>query len=531
MADYIVVGGGSSGCAIASRLSEISDASVLLFEQGPRDWNPYIHLPVTYYKTAKGKLLSRFKVEPLVNQNHITPEFVQGRVLGGGSSVNAMVYMRGNPEDYDRWEAEGCAGWGYRDVLPYFKRCEDNEKFSGEVHGQGGPVSVSDQRMTHYLTKAWLKACQEAGIPFNPDFNSGRQEGCGLFQVTMRDGLRCSSAVAYLNPARKRPNLEIKTGKKVTRILVEAGRAVGVEYVENGRREIARADREVIVCSGAIGSPHLLLLSGIGPAEHLREKGVKVVQDLPGVGQNLQDHMDMFLIYDLTGPHSYDKYKKLHWQAWAGLQYALFRNGPVTSNICEGGLFWYGIEGDPIPSLQYHFLPGAGVEEGSDTTPSGNGCTLNVYQNRPYSRGSVKLKTDDPFTHPAIDPNYLADERDVECLAEGVRVGQEIMAQGALSKYVSTPHRPGKVLRTKEERMRYVRETGQGALHPSGTCKMGTDPMAVVDPQLRVHGIDGLRVADTSIMPRVISGNLNAPAMMIGERAAEFIRGNRPAGA
>lgn len=527
MVDYIVVGGGSAGCATAGRLSEHPDVSVLLLEQGPRDKNPYIHLPATYYKTAKGDLLTRYKVEPLAHQNDTTPEFVQGRVLGGGSSVNAMVYMRGCPEDYDRWADEGCPGWAYRDVLPFFKKSEDNERFGVEAHGKGGPLAVSDQRQTHYLTKAWIKAALDLGIPYNPDFNSGTQAGVGLYQVTMRNGRRCSAVGAYLKPARSRQNLEVKTGRRVTRIIVEAGRAVGVECLENNRPVVVRAEREIIVCSGAIGSPHLLLRSGIGPASHLRSTGVEVVHDLPGVGQNLQDHVDMFMIYDLTGPHSYDKYKKLHWQAWAGLQYALFRNGPVTSNICEGGLFWYGDEKDPLPNLQFHFLPGAGVEEGSESAPSGNGCTVNVYQTRPYSRGSVTLKTADPLAPPAVNPNYLADLRDVESLAEGVRIGQEIMQQPALQKYIAKVHRPTSVLRTKEARMRFVRENGQGALHPSGACKMGTDAMAVVDPQLRVHGLDGLRVADSSIMPRLISGNTNAPAIMIGERVSQFIKGNR----
>ncbi|HVY99743.1 MAG TPA: GMC family oxidoreductase N-terminal domain-containing protein [Dongiaceae bacterium] len=530
MYDYVVVGGGSAGCAVAARLSEDSDRRVLLLEQGPRDWNPYIHMPATYFKTAKGNLLTRYRIEPQRHQGGISPEFVQGRVLGGGSSVNAMVYIRGCPEDYDAWEREGCRGWGYQDVLPYFKRAEDNERFSGPVHGQGGPLSVSDQRHTHYLTKAWLRACQELGINFNDDFNSGHQAGCGLYQVTMRNGRRCSAAVAYLKPARGRKNLSIVTGARATRILVERGRAVGVQFMAAGRLETVRAESEVIVCSGAIGSPHLLLLSGIGPAGHLRQVGVPVVHDLPGVGENLQDHFDMFLIYQLSGPHSYDKYKKRRWQAWAGLQYALFKNGPVASNICEGGLFWYGDAADPLPNLQYHFLPGAGVEEGAESVPSGNGCTVNVYMTRPRSRGTVRLRSSDPQQPPLVDPNYLADPYDVECLSEAVRVGQAIMGQPAMRPYVDRPIRPDKIIENRSERAEFVRRTGQGALHPSGACKMGTDEMSVVDPTLRVRGIDGLRVADTSILPRLISGNTNAPAMMIGERAADFIKGNRPTG-
>ncbi|RUX21455.1 alanine-phosphoribitol ligase [Mesorhizobium sp. M7A.F.Ca.US.011.01.1.1] len=527
MYDYIVVGGGSAGCTISSRLSEDSDSKVLLLEQGDSDWNPYIHMPVTYYKTSKGNMLTRYKLDPQVHQGGLEPEFVQGRVLGGGSSVNAMVYMRGCPQDYENWVQDGAEGWGYKDVLPYFKKAEDNERFSGDVHGVGGPLGVSDQRHTHYLTKAWARAAQEMGINFNPDFNSGSQAGVGFYQVTMRNGLRCSAATAYLKPARNRKNLTIHTRSKTLKIIVENGRAVGVQYLRKGQIITARAEREVVVCSGAIGSPHLLMVSGIGPANHLKQAGVQVVHDLPGVGQNLQDHFDMFLIYELSGAHSYDKYKKLRWQALAGLQYALFRNGPVTSNICEGGLLWYGDDKDPLPSLQYHFLPGAGVEEGSESVPSGNGCTTNVYQSRPRSRGWVTLKSSDPMVFPSVNPNYLAEEYDVECLAEGVRIGQEILRQRSMEKYVSRPYRPGEVLKTKAERMQFVRETGQGALHPSGACRMGNDDMAVVDTQLRVRGIDGLRVADSSIMPRVVSGNLNAPTIMIGERTADIMRGNR----
>lgn len=529
MVDYIIVGGGSSACTIAARLSEDPDVSVLVLEQGPGDRNPYIHMPVGYYKTAQGNLLSRYPVQPVRYRKDEGTTSIQARVLGGGSSVNAMVYNRGVPADYDGWATDGAEGWSFREVLPYFIRSESNERFAGEYHGTEGPLAVSDQRYTHYLTKAWLKACQEAGIPHNPDFNAGHQPGCGLYQVTMRNGRRCSAAVAYLRPALRRPNLTLKTGARIARIVVENGCAVGVEAVEGGISTVIRAEREVIVCCGGIGSPHLLLASGIGPADHLSDVGVPVVHDLPGVGENLQDHFDVYMIYDLTGPHSYDKYKKPHWKLWAGLQYALFRDGPVTSNLCEGGLFWYGDADDPLPNLQYHFLPGAGVESGVDTTPSGNGCTLSVYQTRPRSRGTIRLRGADPLAPPLLDPNHLGETYDIECLAEGVRIGQEIMAQASMKPYVGAPHLPATKLATQEERMRHVREVGQGALHPSGACRMGTDDMAVVDPQLRVRGLEGLRVADVSVMPRLISGNTNSVAIMVGERAADFMKGNRGA--
>jgi choline dehydrogenase len=527
LVDYIVVGGGSAGCAVAGRLSENAATTVALFEAGPPDTNVFIHLPATYYKTAKGPLLTRYALEPLKHQKKPSMTMVQARVLGGGSSVNGMIYIRGCPEDYDLWSSDGCPGWSYRDVLPYFKRAEDNDEFSNEVHGTGGPLSVSRQRYTHPLTKSWLQACQEAGIPSNADFNSGTQAGCGLYQVTIKRGRRCSAAVAYLNPAVRRSNLVVRTGHQVTRIVVEKGRAIGVEYLKDGRKALLRADREIVVCSGAIGSPHLLLLSGIGPADQLRSKGVPVVRDLKGVGFNLQDHVDIYLIHQLTGPYSYDKYKKLRWQVWAGLQYATLRRGPVTSNICEGGAFWWGNRADPLPDLQLHFLPGAGIEEGVESVPGGNGSTLNICQTRPKSRGFVALRSNDPSQPPLVSPNYLSETYDLDRLVEATKLGQHIMSQPAMRPFIQTEILPGRTLRSNSDYRMFVYETAQGALHPTGTCKMGTDEWAVVDPSLRVRGIDGLRVADTSIMPHLISGNTNAPAIMVGERAADFLKGNR----
>jgi choline dehydrogenase-like flavoprotein len=524
--DYIIVGGGAAGCVIAARLSEDPENSVLLLEQGPSDWSPWIHLPVTYYKTAKGDLLSRFAVEQTTpGRNVAFPEMVQGRVLGGGSSVNGMNYMRGNPADYDGWAQQGATGWSYEEVLPYFRKSENNERFGAPAHGTEGPLHVSDQRQTSPLTKAWLKACQDYGIPYNPDFNSGHQLGCGLYQVMMKDGRRSSSATAYLAPAKARTNLTVRTGIRVRRIVFEGTRAVGVETVSKAGRETLRAAREVVVCGGGVGSPHLLLKSGIGPAEHLREVGVDVVHDLPGVGENFQDHIDVMLVYDLNGPYSYDKYKKWYRQVWAGLQYLAFRNGPVTSNIAEGGMCWYGTTPDgELPEVQYHFLAGAGVEEGTDTTPSGNGCTINVGVMRPRSRGRLTLRSSDPDAPPRIDGRYLTDPYDVECMAEGVRIGQEIMEQSAVRKYVRAPHAPGSLLRTRAERTEFVLNAVQGALHPCGACRMGVGNDAVVDPTFRVHGLDGLRVADSSAMPTIVSGNLNGPTVMMAERAADFIR-------
>ena len=524
MVDYIVVGGGSTGCAVAGRLSEDPSASVVLFEEGPRDTNPYIHIPGAYYKTAQGPLLKRYAWEPTAEQARTTaPTMVQASVLGGGSSVNAMIYIRGVPEDYDGWAAQGAQGWSYREVLPYFKRAEDNERFCNEVHGTGGPLGVSDPRYVHPLSKVWLKACQQYGLPYNEDFNSGNPAGCGLYQITARNGYRSSAAAAYLAPARSRTNLQVKTRRRVTRILLDGQRAIGVEYLENGKLKQLLADREVILSAGAINSPRLLMHSGIGPAAALEGVGVPVVQDLPGVGQNLQDHIEISLVYELTGPHSYDKYKKPHWKAWAGLQYALFRQGPAASNLIEGGAFWWADRDGKTPDIQYFMVVGAGVEEGVDAVPGGNGCTLNLGQIRPRSRGYVALQSADPLAPPRIVPNYFSDPYDLDCLVDGCLVGEEIMSQPAFAPYIARRHVPDGSARSRAAMRTFCQQEAHAALHPSGTCRMGVDADAVVAPDLRVHGIERLRVADASIMPTLISGNPNAVCIMIGERAAEFI--------
>jgi choline dehydrogenase len=527
--DYIIVGGGSTGCTLAGRLTEDADTHVTLFEQGPADRNPWIHLPVTYYKVCKGPLLSRYSYERSPEQAPAeSPTMIQARVLGGGSSVNAMLYVRGVPDDYDGWAASGADGWAYADVLPYFKRAEGNNRFHGQAHNSQGPLGVSDARYIHPLTRVWLQACQQAGLPYNSDFNSGDQSGVGLYQVTTRDGRRSSAAVAYIRPAMGRPNFDLRTNCQVRRILFEGQRAVGVEFVERGKRHRLMAEREVILSAGAIATPHLLMLSGVGPADHLRAHGIPVVCDLPGVGQNYQDHMEMSLVYSLSGPYSYDKYKKPWWAAKAGLEYLLFKNGPVTSNVAEAGGFWWSSNGTTNPDIQLFFLAGAGVEEGVDTVPGGNGCTISVSQTRPKSRGFVELAGDDENQPPRIVPNYLTHRDDIRCLADGARLVQDIMKQSVLSRYVDQGHIPAKPLSTTAAFDAFVRSQAHPGLHPCGTCRMGRDSMAVVDPQLSVHGVEGLRIADASVMPDVISGNLNSVVIMIGEKAADLLR-NQPA--
>ena len=533
MYDFVIVGGGSAGCALAARLSELDDARVLLLEAGPPDTDANIHMPVGFHKVITGPLTWGYKTAPLAHAGDRRMTFPQGHVLGGGSSINAMVYTRGNAADYDGWardgdDGEGCTGWAYADVLPYFRRAEDNERYSNDHHGTDGPVGVSDQISPHYLTKVFVRAAQEAGIPHNPDFNGAQQEGSGLYQVTQRGARRCSTAVGYLKPALARPNLTVHTDCLVARIVIENGRAVGVEYRrgKGGPVTVARAEQEVIVAAGAIGSPKLLLLSGIGPAAELGQAGVTVVHDLPGVGKNLQDHIDVYNISELTGAHSYDRHTRLHKTLWAGAQWKLFGSGPVTSNLAEGGAFWWVDRDEKAPDIQFHFLPGAGLEPGVPPL-EGYGCTLNACHLRPRSRGSVTLQDGNPATAPRIDPNYWAEPYDFEMSLRGFELTREIMAQPAFRKYVRREHLPGPQAKTREDIAAHARRFGKTDYHPVGTCKMGVDAMAVVDPQCRVHGVAGLRVADSSIMPRLISSNTNAASIMIGEKASDLIKGNR----
>lgn len=526
--DYVIVGGGSAGCVLAARLTENGNARVLLLEAGGDDNHHLIKMPVGFAKMTSGPHTWGLTTAPQKHANNREIPYAQARVIGGGSSINAEVFTRGNPTDYDRWaNEEGCEGWAFNDIRKYFIRSEGNTILSGEWHGTDGPLGVSDIPDPQPVTRAFVQSCQERGIPYNPDFNGSVQEGAGVYQTTTKNKQRCSAAVGYLKPAMGRSNLTVEMGCLVHRIVVKQGRAVGVEYIRNGAMQYAEADSEVLLTSGAIGSPKIMMLSGIGPAAHLQEHGIDVVQDLPGVGENLNDHFGVDIVADLKTNDGLNKYDQPHWMVWAGIQYFLFKSGPCTSNVVEGGAFWYADPQAPVPDLQFHFLAGSGAEEGVPNVPSGFGITLNSYTLRPKSRGTVKLRSSDPVDQPVVDPNFLSDPYDLKTSAEGVRISKEIFSQPSLMKYIERHHLPGDDVKTQADYEAYARQYGRTSYHPTCTCKMGVDEMSVVDPQLRVRGVDGLRICDSSVMPSLIGSNTNAPTIMIGEKASDMIRGNQ----
>ena len=518
--DTIIIGGGSAGSVLAARLTEDSNRRVLLLEAGGRDRHPFYHLPAGFAKMTKGIGSWGWHTTPQRHMKDMVIRYTQAKVIGGGSSINAQIYTRGNALDYDEWRQAGCTGWGYDDILPYFRKAEDNDTHANRYHGQGGPLGVSQPRAPLPICDAYFAAAAQLGIPRNLDMTGEVQDGVGFYQLTQKNYRRSSTAVAYLRPAEKRANLTVITGAQVLRIVVDQGRATGVDLAGQG---IVRAG-EVILSAGAIGSPRLLQLSGIGPADHLRNLGLPVVFDQPGVGANLQDHVDLFVIAECTGPHTYDRFAKPHLSALAALQYLLTRKGPVASSLFETGGFWYADPNARSPDIQLHLGLGSGIEAGVAAMAQG-GVTLNSAYLRPRSRGTVRLASADPLAAPLIDPNYWADPYDREMSIRGLKLARDIMRQDALKPFVLAERLPGPDVQTDEDYFNYACAHAKTDHHPAGTCRMGSDPAAVVDPQLRFNGIAGLRVVDASIMPSVVSSNTNAATIMIAEKAADMIRG------
>jgi len=523
--DHVIVGGGSAGCVLAHRLVS-AGRSVLLLEAGPADDDKFIHMPAAFVRVLATERAWTYETEAQTHAAGRKMFVPQGRTLGGGSSVNAMVYIRGTPRDYDGWRDLGCPGWGWDDTLPFFKRAEGNRRLADRFHGTDGPLAVSDARYRHPLSLAFLRAAQQAGLPYNDDFNGAHQAGVGFYQCTTFDGRRGSTATTYLAAVRSSAKLSVRTDAHVARVLTKDGAATGVSYFVGGKGEAqtALSRGDVILCAGALASPKLLLLSGLGPAAQLASHGIKVVRDLPGVGENFQDHLEVSVYGRTFAPISLAGNDSGLAALKHGLQWTLFKTGLLTSTVVESGGF-VDTTGSGQPDLQFHVLPTLVGDVDREPLP-GHGISINPCFLRPESRGTVRLRSADPMAPIRFDGGYLSAQADVDTLVRGLKLARRILRAPALAKLVSAELAPSAEDEISDAALAdYVRQRAKTVYHPAGTCRMGSDPMAVVDPQLRVHGMQGLRVCDASVMPRIVSGNTNAPTIMIAERCADFLLG------
>ncbi|HCJ63910.1 MAG TPA: choline dehydrogenase [Alcanivorax sp.] len=527
--DYVIVGAGSAGAALAHRLSESGEHSVRVLEFGGSDNSIFIKMPTAFSIPMNMKRYDwGFHSEKEPGLKGRSLHQARGKVLGGSSSINGLVYVRGCAGDFEEWQELGASGWGYQDVLPYFKRGEDCV-YGGDAYrgDQGGLTTCNGNNMKNPLYRAFIKAGEQAGYGYTEDYNGYRQEGFGRMDMTVRDGVRCSTAMAYLKPAMNRPNLDIQTHALTTRVIMDGKTAVGVEYRQGGKTLKVRARKEVILSASSFNSPKLLMLSGIGPADHLKEHGIEVVHDLPGVGQNLQDHLEVWVQQECTQKITLNSWLGPLAKAWIGANWLFLKRGLGTSNQFESNGYIRSRAGMKYPDIQFHFLAGAIAYDGSSAF-KGHGFQVHLGANKPKSRGWVKLKSADPEAPPEIVFNYFAEEEDKEAFRAGLRWTREIFAQPALDEYRGKEVSPGPDVQTDEQIDQWLAETAETAYHPAGSCRMGTDAMAVVDPECRVHGVRNLRVVDSSIMPTVTNGNLNAPTIMIGEKAADHILGRTP---
>lgn len=532
--DYVIVGAGSAGCVLAARLSEDPATRVLLLEAGPPDRSPWIHLPIGYGKTMWSPEVNWcYQTDPDPNMNGRRIYWPRGRTLGGSSSINGLIYVRGQRQDYDHWAALGNAGWSYEEVLPYFVKSEGNARGAFPGHGAYGPLKVSDIGAQHPLIEAFIAGAGQVGVPRTEDFNGRDQEGAGYYQLTTHKGLRCSTAKAYLGEARRRPNLRIETDAMATQLVVRGRRATGIRYRQGGQERQARAQAEVILSAGAIQSPQLLQLSGIGPAALSQSLGIPVVHDLPGVGENLQDHLQIRLGYECSQPiTTNDQLNSWMGRTRLGLEWLLFRSGALAVGINQGGCFMRALrdeQGRPVaatPDIQFHVSTLSADMAGGQVHPY-SGFTMSVCQLRPESRGQLRIRSRDAFEPPSIQPNYLATDLDRRTNVAAVRAARAIADTPAMRPFVKREVKPGPDAHSDAQLLEFCRNHGATIFHPSGTCRMGSDALAVVDARLRVHGMAGLRVVDCSVMPTLVSGNTNAPVVMMAEKAADMVREDR----